>query len=190
MSKAHARPRLVFLYGPPAVGKLTVARGIAERRDFRVLHNHVTFDAVAIVLPVGVPTFWDALDKVRLALVAAAAREGIDLVYTFVFAPGDEPHVDDVVSAYESAGGSVVFVQLVAPPDELRRRVSDASRAVHNKIRDAASLDNLLREHDVYAPIPGRDSLTIDAVAMSPEEAASRIVGHIDALSPEDDGRS
>src|SRR5688572_15302806 len=178
MSKAHAPPRLIFLYGPPAVGKLTVARAIAEQRDFRVLHNHVTFDAVAEVLPVGVATFWEALDKVRLDLVTAAARERIHLVYTFVFAPGDERHVDDVVRAYESAGGSVVFIQLVAPPDELRRRVSDASRAVHRKIRDAASLENVLRDHDVFAPIRGRGSLTIDAAAISPEEAASRIVEH------------
>ena len=183
MSKASAHPRLIFLYGPPAVGKLTVARAIAERGDFRVLHNHVTFDAVYEVLPFGTPTFWEALDRIRVELVTAAAREGIDLVYTFVFALGDERHVDNVVSAYQSAGGSVVFVQLVAPPDELRRRVSAASRAAHNKIRDVASLDNVLREHDVYASIPGRDSLIIDAVAMSPEEAASRIVEHIDALS-------
>jgi chloramphenicol 3-O-phosphotransferase len=188
MSKA--RPRLIFLYGPPAVGKLTVARAIAERRDVRVLHNHVTFDPVAEVLPPGTSTFWATLDKVRVELVTAAACEGIDLVYTFVFAPGDERHVDDVVSAYESAGGSVVFVQLVAPPDELRRRVCDVSRAAHNKIRDAASLDDVLREHDVYAPIPGRDSLTIDVAAISPEEAASRIGEHVDALSAEDDGCS
>src|SRR5262245_42758915 len=103
MSAAH--PRLVFLYGPPAVGKLTVARAIAEQDDVRVLHNHVTFDAVAEVLAPGTLTFWAALDKIRLDLVTAAAGEGIDLVYTFVFAPGDEAHVDDVVRAYESAGG-------------------------------------------------------------------------------------
>ena len=190
MIDAPARPRLIFLYGPPAVGKLTVARAIAERRGYRILHNHVTFDAVAEVLPVGTPMFWEVLDKVRLDLVTAAAREEVDLVYTFVYAPGDERHVDDVMGAYRSAGGSVVFVQLVAPPDELRRRVSDASRAVHNKIRDAASLDNVLREHDVYAPIPGRDSLTLDTAVVSPEEAATRIAERIDALSPGADGRN
>ena len=53
---------------------------------------------------------------------------------------------------------------------------------MHKKIRDATSLDKVLREHDVYASIPGRESLTIDAGTMSPEEAARRIGEHIDAL--------
>ena len=35
-------PRLVFLYGPPAVGKLTVARAIAAREPFKILHNRLT----------------------------------------------------------------------------------------------------------------------------------------------------
>jgi hypothetical protein len=187
LPEAPRGPCLIFLYGPPAVGKLTVARAIAERRDVRVLHNHVTFDAVAQVLTFGTPAFWKTLDNVRRELVTAAAREGVDLVYTFVFAPGDETHVDDVVNAYESAGGSVVCVQLVAPPEELRRRVADPSRAEHSKLRDVVALDTVLREHDVYASIPGRHSLTIDVAAMSPTEAAARIGEHVDALNGGDE---
>jgi hypothetical protein len=83
-----------------------------------------------------------------------------------------------------------VFVQLIAPTDELQRRVSDASRAAHGKIRDAASLAEVLRDHDVYAPIPGRESLTIDTAATSPEEAALRVREYTDALLSDDDCRS
>ncbi len=180
---APRKPICIFLYGPPAVGKLTVARALADRRDLRVLHNHLTMDPVAEVLPFGTPEFWATVDRIRVDLVGAAAREGVDLVYTFVYAPGDEGHVDEIVSSFERIGGSVVFVQLVAPPEELRRRVSDASRASHGKIRDAESLDQVLAEYDVYASIPGRDSLTIDAATMSPEEAATRIAQRIDELS-------
>ena len=54
-----AAPRLVFLYGPPAVGKLTVARAIADRLPFKILHNHVTIDAVKEVLPFGSDPFWE-----------------------------------------------------------------------------------------------------------------------------------
>lgn len=176
MSKANASPRLVFLYGPPAVGKLTVATALAAARPFRVLHNHVTFDPVAEVLPFGTTSFWEVVHRFRIDLVGAAAREGIDLVYTFVFAPGDESDVDDVVHAFEGAGGAVSLVQLVAPPDELRRRVVLPSRRAHGKIADVATLDDVLAEHDVYAPIPRRDSLTIDVSAMSAEDAAAEII--------------
>ena len=185
MSAALARPRLIFLYGPPAVGKLTVARAIAVRRDFRVLHNHVTFDPVAEVLPVGTSAFWAALDKVRLELVSAAAGEGIDLIYTFVFAPGDEPHVDEIANAYESVDGSVLFVQLLAPPEELHRRVASESRRAHAKITDAATLDQVLLDHDVFAAIPGKDSVALDVSATSPEDAAMQIIEHMDALEGE-----
>ena len=178
---ASPKPICIFIYGPPAVGKLTVATALAERRDLRVLHNHLTMDPVVEILPFGTPEFWATVDRIRVDLVAAAAREGVDLVYTFVFAPGDEGHVDDVVSSFERVGGSVVFVQLSAPPDELRRRVSAASRTSHRKITDVASLDEVLREHDVYASIPNRESLTIDVTTTSPEDAAGQIVDHIDA---------
>jgi hypothetical protein len=58
MSSSHGVPQLVFLYGPPAVGKLTVAQELAARRPFRVLHNHLTIDPVATVLPFGTDAFW------------------------------------------------------------------------------------------------------------------------------------
>ena len=180
MSEGIDRPRLILLYGPPAVGKLTVARAIAERAGFRVLHNHVTFDAVAEVLPVGTSAFWAALDKVRLELVSAAAGEGIDLIYTFVFASGDVAHVDEIARAYESVGGSVLFVQLLASPEELRLRVTSESRRVHAKIMDAATLDQVLLGHDVFAVIPGKDSMPLDLSAMSGEDAAIQIIARVD----------
>jgi predicted kinase len=34
-------PTLCLVYGPPAVGKLTVAKEIAARIGYRLVHNHV-----------------------------------------------------------------------------------------------------------------------------------------------------
>ena len=182
MSEEPDSPRLIFLYGPPAVGKLTVARAVAARLSgFRVLHNHVTADPVAEVLPFGTAAFWAAVERFREDLVESAAREGINLVYTFVFAPGDEPHVERIVAGYESVGGSVTFVQLVAPPEELLRRVGETGRKSHGKITDAASLQQVLRDHDVFASIPGVDSRRIDVAATSAEDAADSIVEHLDS---------
>jgi shikimate kinase len=172
----------VFLYGPPAVGKLTVARAIADRLPVRVLHNHVTIDAVTEVLSYGSPTFWRVVGRFRRDLVAAAAEEGIDLIYTYVFAPGDEQHVTDIASAYEQAGGCVLFVQLLAPREVLRQRVLGESRRQHGKITDPETLDRLLDEHDCFTAMPDRDSLTIDLAVTSAEDAADLIVDLLSAI--------
>ena len=176
-----ATPRLVFLYGPPAVGKLTVARAIADRLPFKILHNHVTIDAVTEVLPFGSDTFWRVVGRFRRDLVEAAAGENIDLIYTFVFAPGDEQHVADVVSPYEKAGGVVSFVQLLAPREVLLQRVLAESRRQYGKPTDAETLTRLLDEYDCFTAMPDRDSLTIDLAATSARDAADRIIGHIGA---------
>ena len=172
-------PHLVFIYGPPAVGKLTVAEELAKLRSFRVLHNHVTIDAVVTVLPFGTEAFWDIVGRLRRDLVAAAAREGIDLAYTYVYAAGDEAHVDAIAAAYEEAGGTVTFVQLIAPVDELMRRVGNTSRSAHGKITEAEPLQRLLAEHDVFASIPGRESMTIDLGVTSASDAAELIVARL-----------
>lgn len=49
--------QLIFLYGPMAAGKLTVARELAARTGFALFHNHLLVDAVAAVFPFGSPSF-------------------------------------------------------------------------------------------------------------------------------------
>ncbi len=176
---AVTTPRLIFLYGPPAVGKLTVARAVADRLPFKVLHNHVTIDAVTEVLPFGSDTFWAVVGRFRRDLVAAAAAEQIDLIYTYVFAPGDEQHVADIVSAYEDTGGAVLFVQLLAPREVLLQRVRSESRKQYGKPTDPEVLVQMLDEYDDFRAIAAPDGLTIDSGAASAHDAADRIIDHI-----------
>ena len=89
------------------------------------------------VLPFGSETFWRVVGRFRRDLVTAAAEENIDLIYTYVFAPGDEQHVADIVSPYEKAGGAVSFVQLLAPREVLLQRVLGESRKAHGKPTEA-----------------------------------------------------
>ena len=172
-------PRLVFLYGPPAVGKLTVARALAAREPFKILHNHVTIDPVTEVLPFGTETFWHVVGEFRRNLVAAAAEEGIDLIYTYVFAPGDEQHVAEITNAYEQAGGRVSFVRLHAPRDVLLQRVLGESRREHRKIQDTATLERLLDEYEDFTAVAATDGLTIENTGISADEAAVEILDYL-----------
>lgn len=49
------RSRLIFLYGPPAAGKLTVAKALADAYDVRVVDNHVSLDPALRLFPFAAP---------------------------------------------------------------------------------------------------------------------------------------
>ena len=43
---------LVFIYGPPAVGKLTVAKELSLITGYPLFHNHLTRDLVHELFPI------------------------------------------------------------------------------------------------------------------------------------------
>ena len=49
--------QLLLIIGPPAVGKMTVGREIAERSQFRLFHNHHTIEPLVEVFGYGTPAF-------------------------------------------------------------------------------------------------------------------------------------
>jgi hypothetical protein len=75
--------RVVLLYGLPGVGKLTIARGLAQLRDYRVFHNHLVFDAVEALFPFGSPPFVELRDRLWFELLTRAVHERVgDIVFT------------------------------------------------------------------------------------------------------------
>ena len=75
---------LVFLHGPPAVGKLTVARALAARTGLRLFHNHLVLDAITAVFDFRSRGFIDLRESIWLDVFGTAAREGVSLIFTFV----------------------------------------------------------------------------------------------------------
>ena len=49
--------KLIFIHGPVASGKLTIARALAALTGLAVFHNHLVVDAVAAVFPFGSEPF-------------------------------------------------------------------------------------------------------------------------------------
>jgi hypothetical protein len=174
-----APPRLLFLYGPPGVGKLTVARELAALTGFKLFHNHLTVDLVESVFPRGTPRFAPLIVRFRREMLAEAAAAGVDLIFTYVYAhPDDAEDVAGLVESFRGAGGVVLFARLTCPPAVLLERVTAASRHAYRKIADAETLRRILAEKDVLSPVPHGQSVTVDTGAVEPAEAARRIAAH------------
>jgi hypothetical protein len=169
--------RLVFVYGPPAVGKLTVARELTKQTGLAVFHNHLVVDAVAAVFPFGDPQFVQLREAWWLEMFQAAARDDRSMIFTFQPEPSvTEDFPQRVVEAVSACGGRVDFVRLQCDAAVLEERIDAESRSAFGKL---TSLDLLRELRDSFEACEERMPeavVAIDTGAMAPEAAATRIV--------------
>ena len=169
--------KLLFLYGPPAVGKLTVAEELVKLNNYVLFHNHLTQDLAKELYPEFNELRFKLVDRIRLDIFEYAAENDTDLVFTYVYDGGayDTKFVSDVVKTIRKRGGTVQFVQLQAPKEALLDRVDNDSRKQYHKLKDREKLRGFLESHPVNPRVPYDNMLVIDTSKMSAHDAAVRI---------------
>jgi len=171
--------KLVILYGPPAVGKLTVAKELARLTGFKLFHNHLTADAVMSLFPHGSQPYRRLIKDMRIRMLEAAMRENLSgIVLTLAFNPVNAM-VLDYTAAVEKLGGEICLVRLYCDEATLHKRVVEESREANGKIVDVSNLEQkLLAMGNPFAAIPGRKSLELSTDECEPIESATRIQEH------------
>ena len=171
--------KLLFIYGPPAAGKLTVANEIAERTGFKVFHNHLSIDAILPVFDFGTKPFFHLVEMIRVETVAEAARENVDLIYTFCYAKGlDEAHVEKIELAAKQNGAEVFYVLLTCSETELKRRIILEERKKFRKADTVEMMESFLEKYDLSSPVPYTDTVVIDNTKLPPRDVAEQIISH------------
>jgi hypothetical protein len=168
--------RLVFIHGPAASGKLTVARELAGLSGFSLFHNHLVVDAVGAVFPFGSAAFVDLRERFWLDVVGHAAAEGRSLIFTFAPEPSVAPdfpaRVADIVNR---AGGRITFAALTIDPAAQEARIAAPSRAAFGKIQSLALLRELKPQFDACEREMPPADLVIDTTTTPPATAAQQI---------------
>jgi len=168
---------LIFLHGPAACGKLTVARELERLTLYPVFHNHLVLDAVGSVFPFGSAPFIRLRQQFWLAMFEAAARDDRSIIFTF--APEDTvpaDFIEETLRVVETAGGRVIFVALTVSQAEQERRVTAPERRAFHKLNSAEVLRRFRDSGgSAWRDIPD-SGLTIDTDATPPTQAAARIV--------------
>jgi hypothetical protein len=170
------RMDLVYIYGPPAAGKLTVAKELSRLTGYKLFHNHLSIDCVRPVFEFGTEPFWRLVFQIRRQVIEEAAAAGVSLIFTSVYNnPTDLPLFQGRADAVERHGGRVFLVQLKPSKEALLSRIESPDRVAMNKLASAEQLLAEFELHELFAPIPGRESLTIDNSALPAAEVAARI---------------
>jgi hypothetical protein len=183
--------RLLLLIGPPAVGKMTVGRALADRSTYRLFHNHHTIELLLDVFDYGTPAFRTLNGEFRRRVVEEAAAAGTDLVFTFVWAMDLADDADWLADFAAPYGDEVAVVELVADLDtRLARNRTEHRLAEKRSKRDLDWSDTNVRELEAayrMTSSPGLDApgerllarwphLVIDNTDLSPDETADRIL--------------
>ncbi|MBM2623230.1 AAA family ATPase [Actinoplanes sp. LDG1-06] len=181
-------PTLLFVIGPPAVGKMTVGNAIAARTGFRVFHNHLTIEPVLRFFEFGTPPFQRLVESFRQGVLSEVAASDLPgLIFTFVWAfdhPGDAAAVAAYAEPFVKRGGRVLFLELEASQEErLKRNVGEDRLAEKASKRDLDRSRLLLIEADGQykmnstTEFEGRaDYLRVDNTDLTPDEVAELAV--------------
>lgn len=179
--------KLIFIHGLPGVGKLTVARSLAELTGFKVFHNHLTVDLVGAVFEFGSPQFVELREMIWLAVFSQAAAAKLDgLIFTF--APDRtvrEGFIESTREVVESSGGEVLFVELRCSTEELERRIEQPSRHGFGKLNSAEMFRELGKAGAFVDPGIPTERLVLDTTDMPAPDAARLIVSKLKQCSLE-----
>lgn len=166
--------KLVFIYGPPAAGKYTVASRVAEATGIALFHNHLIVDAVGAVFPFGSPDFVRLRESFWLETIKAAVADDRSIIFTFQPEPSvSTAFPEQVADMVTSAGSEIFFVHLQASRAAQADRIANEDRGRFGKLRDPELLARLQAEFERCEAAMPRPALRIDT-EVSPADAAAR----------------
>lgn len=175
--------KLIFLHGPPASGKFTIAKEIEKLISCKNFHNHLTIDVAKALFEFGTPRFKKLVQTIRLVALETAVKENLSTVlFTFVYS---HPHSIETVQQIESVivkhGGEFIPVYLQCQLSELEKRIVQPHRV---EMRKVSSVEGLAKFNARWncVPMPREDCLIIQTDNKTPEECAFEIVSELDLV--------
>lgn len=172
---------LIVLNGYPGVGKLTIGRALAERLGGRILDIHSVYNLAFALTEFRSPDFYYATNAVEDLADELISRIPVEvpLIFTTVLTENAtrDAETDMARFARRAEGrGPLRMVHLWCDLEENKRRIGSEARDGMRKPRDAMMVQ---RNHDGGAALSGGDLpnlLRIDVTALSPDEAADKII--------------
>jgi len=181
--------KLIIIFGPQAVGKMTVGYELEKTTNLRLFHNHMTIELVSQFFSYGSEAGKRLVNLFRKEIFEEVAKSDLEgLIFTYVWAfdqKTDWDYIDNLCEIFESKGGTVYFVELEADLEERIKRNKHPYRLSHkftkrNIERSEKGLKDSMNKYRLNSKngeIKKENYLRINNTNLSPEETAQKIKG-------------
>lgn len=179
--------KLVIIFGPQAVGKMTVGQELEKVTDLKLFHNHMTIELVHPFFSYGTDKGRGIVKDFRNRLFTEIADSDLDgLIFTFIWnfdVQGDWDYIEEVSNIFKDKGAEICLVELEADTDERFRRNRTEHRLLHKPTkRDIEFSDGLLQKSVEKDRLNSNDGevnqenyLRINNTDLSPDVVARQI---------------
>lgn len=149
----------VLIFGPQAVGKMTVGQELAKGTGLKLFHNHMTIELLEPIFNF-TPEMFKLSTLFRTEIFKSFAEcEQEGMIFTYVWAfdqQEDWDFVEDVCEIFESTGATIHFVELEADIDERLQRNKSPQRLQHKPTKrnvewSATELTETMKKHRLNA---------------------------------------
>lgn len=171
---------VILLYGPPAVGKLTVAKELEKKLGYKLFHNHLLLNPLSEFFGFDHPARKKLEPEFFQRVLEEAVATDFDMIITSCkVGPQRNNFYKELLKTVEEKGGNCFVVQLTTAKDVLISRVENESRRVAKKIATREHFEDFLKEHpEALERIPDREQLVIDTTSLPPDATADQIVAY------------
>lgn len=172
--------KLILLYGPPAVGKLTIAKEISKETGISVFHNHMMLNPLSEIFGLNNPTRAKLEYEFRLRIVEEAIAADKDLIMTGVIVMRNyRAFYEKVLELVEKSKGKVYMVQLTATESILKKRVIGKDRKEKGKIHTQKEwLSFAKRYPEMFEKANYEKQLTFETSDLTAYKIAKEIIDH------------
>ncbi len=173
---------LVFLHGPAAAGKYTVAKELAALTGFELYHNHVVVDEVLQRHAFGTREFVAERDRRwREFFTRFPSADRPNVIFTFN--PENtvpQEFIDWLFIGLTRRGVVITSVEITAREAIIEERIVSKQRQQFRKLTDLALYRQLRDAGTFNTPVIPRTDLRIDTGKLKPSESAAQITRHLE----------
>lgn len=110
------KPNLVIIFGPPAVGKMTVGHELAKLTGCKLMHNHLSLELSLEFFEYGHESQTKINEGIKALVFEEVANSPLPgLIYTMFWAfdvPSDYDYADRISKWFIDKGGTIYYVEL------------------------------------------------------------------------------